>query len=285
MVLRALADYECNTGEGPLWHPDERCVYWTDIPNGKLFQLDWVTCEHRQVYAGPPVGGMTLQEDGSLALFMDKGAVAIYKDSQFTVVLPFIEGEEDNRFNDVIADPNGRVFAGTMATKTHKGKLYRIDPDLTVTPVVDEVECSNGMGFSGDRKRMYYIDSGPRFISVFDFDELSGAIENRRSFVQNPKVQGVPDGMTVDEDDCLWVAFWDGHCIVRYDPEGREMRRIMFPTKKVSCVTFGGTGYNDMFATTAGGDEKEENGALAGALFHLVPGVKGRPEFRSRIGL
>ncbi|HEY0865777.1 MAG TPA: SMP-30/gluconolactonase/LRE family protein [Fimbriimonas sp.] len=285
MEPRALADYECNTGEGPLWHPEESCIYWTDIPNGRLFQYDWVTGEHRMIWSGPAVGGMTLQEDGSLALFMEKGAVAILRNGIETVVLPFVHGEEDNRFNDVIADPNGRVFAGTMCTENRKGRLYRIGHDLSVKPVVENVGCSNGMGFSGDRKKMYYIDSEERLVSVFDYDEITGEIENRRDVLRDPNVPGVPDGMTVDDEDCLWVAYWDGYCVVRYDPQGQEMRRVMFPAKKVSCVTFGGPAYEDMFVTTAGGDEKRENGKLAGNLFHLVPGVKGRPEYRSKIGM
>lgn len=285
MVLRALADYACNTGEGPLWHPDEQRLYWTDIPNGKVFQIDWSTGEHRNVWSGPPVGGMTLQEDGRLAFFMAKGAIALYKDGVHTDILPMLPGESDNRFNDVIADPNGRVFAGTMSTKDRPGKLYRIERDLKVTPVVDEVGCSNGMGFSRNSKRMYFIDSTARTVSVFDYDLVSGQIENRRDFVREPSVPGVPDGMTVDDEDCVWVAFWDGYCVVRYDPEGREMRRIMFPVKKVSCVTFGGPDWDDLFATTAGGQDKGENGENAGALFHLKPGVKGRAEYRSGLGL
>jgi D-xylonolactonase len=122
-------------------------------------------------------------------------------------------------------------------------------------------------------------------VSVFDYDPTTGEIANRRTFVDTRDIPGLPDGMTVDADDHVWVAFWDGHCIVRYDPEGREVLRIEFPVKKVSCPAFGGPDHTDVFVTTAGGQDKSDNGRDAGALFHLKPGFRGHPEYRSRLGL
>jgi D-xylono/L-arabinono-1,4-lactonase len=91
--------------------------------------------------------------------------------------------------------------------------------------------------------------------------------------------------MTVDAEGYIWSARWDGGCLVRYAPDGTEDLRITFPAKKVSCVIFGGDDYTDMYVTTAGGQNKAEEGSGAGALFRLNLGIKGVPEFRSRIGL
>ena len=96
---------------------------------------------------------------------------------------------------------------------------------------------------------------------------------------------GLPDGMTVDAEGYIWSAHWDGSCVIRYAPDGREERRIHFPAKQVSSVTFGGADYTDLYVTTAGGTEKEKQGPGAGALFHVNPGIQGLPEFPSRIGL
>jgi D-xylonolactonase len=63
------------------------------------------------------------------------------------------------------------------------------------------------------------------------------------------------------------------------------MLRILFPAKKVSCVTFGGEDYTDMYVTTAGGDKKETDGEHAGGLFRLNMGVRGVPEFFSKVRL
>ncbi len=280
-----IADYQCITGEGPLWHPEEGRLYWVDIPAGRMFRFDPATGEHEQCYEGPPVGGFTLQADGKLLLFMDKGAVRVWQDGFRETIIEGIEQESDSRFNDVIADPEGRVFCGTMATKDHPGRLYRLDPDGTLTVVLDAVGVSNGLGFTPDLRQVYYTDSRDRTISLFDYDRATGEIDNRRVFVTVPEGEGVPDGMTVDAEGYIWSARWGGSCLVRYAPDGSEVQRVTFPAKNVSCPTFGGPDYTDLYVTTAGGHNKAENGSGAGALFRLDPGVQGVPEFRSRVGL
>lgn len=284
-----VADYACHTGEGPLWHPTERVVYWTDIPNGRLFRYDPATGEHGAIEIGEAVGGFTLQASGDLLLFMARGRIASRSavDGTLTDVVAEIADERGSRFNDVIADPAGRVFCGTMPTGDRPGRLYRLDLDGSVTRLLDGIGCSNGMGFTPDGTGMYYTDTGKRTIYRFDYDAESGAITNQRDFIRTSDApgEGSPDGMTVDADGCVWSARWDGACLVRYDPDGVEMLRVAFPVKKVSSLTFAAPDDDaTIYATTAGGHQKDSDGAHAGALFRLtVPGVRGVPEFVSRI--
>ncbi len=283
MEPELIADYECVTGEGPLWHPDEGRLYWVDIPKGRLFRYCPATGEHEMCYEGEQIGGFTIQQDGSLLLFMARGAVAVWRDGQLDPMINELPGETNSRFNDVIADPLGGVFCGTMPAGDRLGRLYRMDTDGHVTEVLDGIGCSNGMGFTPDRTGMYYIDSPKHEVYLFDYDAATGAISNQRVFVRTPDDAGVPDGMTVDVEGGVWVAKWDGGCAVRYLPDGTEDRRIEFPARQVSCVTFGGDDYADMYATTAGGQDRAKNGPGAGALFRVDAGVGGVPEFRSRI--
>jgi len=283
MKPELIADYACATGEGPLWHAGEQRLYWADIPTGRMLRYDPVSGTHEQFYEGESVGGFTIQADGALLLFMPKGAVRIWREGTITTVMDEIPDERESRFNDVIADPAGRIFCGTMPTKNRLGRLYRLDPDGTVTKLLDGIGCSNGMGFTPDRKRMYHTDSPKREIYLFDYDQDTGAITNQRVFVRTPEGEGVPDGMTVDAEGYVWSARWDGGCLVRYAPDGSEDRRIHFPAEKVSSVTFGGEDYTDIYVTTAGGNNKEANGPGAGALFRINFGIRGVPEFPSRI--
>ncbi len=285
MQLENIADYACETGEGPLWHPAERRLYWVDIPAGRMFRYDPATGRHEECHTGEVIGGFTVQADGALLLFMDRGAVKTWRDGVMETVIEEIEGEEDSRFNDVIADPAGRVFCGTVPGPDRLGKLYRLDTDGSIRPVLSDIGCSNGMGFTADLTRMYYTDSPALNIYRFDYDRDTGDISNQSVFVQTPEGEGMPDGMTVDADGYVWSARWDGNCLVRYAPDGTEDRRVDFPAPKVSSVTFAGEDYADMYVTTAGGDNKPEEGNDAGALFRLNPGVRGRAEFCSRIGL
>jgi D-xylonolactonase len=283
-----VADYACLTGEGPLWHAQEQRVYWVDIPRCRLFCYDPASGHHEQVYQGPEgdaIGGFTVQEDGALLLFMARGAVRRWRDGQLTTVIDEIPAERGTRFNDVIADPAGRVFGGTMGTAERPGKQYRLDTDGSLHVVMNEVRTPNGMGFTPDRKRMYFTDTPTRCIFLYDYDEASGAISNRRVFAQSPDApdEGRPDGMTVDAEGCVWSARWGGSCLVRYAPDGTEIGRLTFPAKKVSSAVFGGPDLADLYVTTAGGDNKAEEGHGAGALFRVRPGVRGVPEFVSRI--
>ena len=287
MNSELIANYHCQTGEGPLYHLDEKKVYWVDIPPGRLFCYDPATGKHKQCFDlnGEAVGGFTIQADGSLLLFMAKGAVKIWRNGIFKTVINNIPDELESRFNDVIADPAGRVFCGTMPSPNRPGKLYRLDLDGAITPILDGIGCSNGMGFTPDLKRMYYTDSRAHTIYLFDYDLKTGHLSNQRVFLKTPENEGIPDGMTVDAEGFIWTAKWDGYMLVRYDQKGIEERRITFPTKKVSCITFGGDDYTDMYITTAGGNNTVENGENAGALYRMNIGIKGVPEFRSRIGL
>lgn len=283
MQPEMIADYACTVGEGPLWHPTEQKLYWVDILTGRMFRFDPAAGEHEQCYAGDVIGGFTIQDDGALLLFGARGAVKTWRDGQTETIIEEVPDERETRFNDVFADPEGRVYCGTMPTKERLGRLYRLDPDRTLTLLLEGIRVSNGMGLTLDHKQLYYTDSGAKKIYLFDYDRATGAITNQRVFLDSTDQEGVPDGMTVDAAGNVWSARWDGSRLTQYAADGTEMQRISFPAKKVSSVIFGGPDYRDMYVTTAGGDKKEENGPGAGALFRLQLGIQGLPEFPSRI--
>jgi D-xylonolactonase len=280
-----IAATACVTGENPLWHPDERAVYWTDIPGGVIYRWGWGESAYTEVYHGDVVGGFTLQADGALLTFGAGGKIQRLAADGLTTVLPAIPAESGTRFNDVIADPLGRVLCGTMPTRQRSGRLYRLDHDLALTELVDGIGISNGLGFSPDRTLLYYTDSDPaRKIYRFGYDVASGTVHDRLTWKSFTVGVAVPDGLTVDAEGCVWSAQWDGGCAIRFAPDGREIERVRVPgALKVSNISFGGEDYGTLFITTAGGDDKVMNGANAGALFAAEVGVKGVPEFRSRI--
>ena len=279
-----VAPTSCYIGENPMWHSIEKRLYWCDIPNGRIFRYDPIGGEYETCYDGEVLGGFTIQSSGALLLFMARGAIKQWRDGELKTLLEHIPDECDSRFNDVIADPVGRVFCGTMPTPKRPGRLYRLDCDGKLSILLEGIGCSNGIAFSLDHDKMYYTDSIARVIYSFDYDKKSGNVRNQQVFVKTRERDGLPDGATVDADGCLWSAQWDGGCIVRYGHDGKEQHRVMFPVKKVSSLTFGGESYNDLYITTAGGGDKAEEGELAGSLFRLKVTGKGVPEFFSRIG-
>jgi len=283
MIPEIVADYSLAIGECPLWHPEEKKLYWLDIQTGRIFWYQPATGHHEQFYKGKTAGGFTFQEDGALLLFMENGAVMSLKEGMLKSIINDIPELRGTRFNDVIADPEGRVFCGTMPGKDNQARLYCLERDGSIKLLQKGIGLSNGMGFSPDKSKMYHTDSAMRNIYIWDYDRESGEISNREIFVSIPEDEGVPDGLTVDAEGFVWSARWDGGSIVRYTPDGKEDIRVYFPAKKVSSLIFGSEDYREIYITTAGGDDKNNEGKGAGALFRVKTSVRGIPEFKSRV--
>ncbi len=278
------ADCACVLGEGPLWHQVENCLLWTDIPTGRLFRYHAETKTHEQIYSGRPVGGLTLQRDGSLLLFKNRGTITCWKEGQETTLVRQIPAELGLRFNDVIADPRGRVFCGTFSDAT-PGRLYRLDSDGSLTLLLDGIGCSNGLAFTTDRRSLFYTDSVKRAIYRFNYDESDGSIHDQRMFYQAPASDGLPDGCTLDSEDCLWYAAWGGAALVRLDPHGKPLARISVPAAKVTSLAFGGPDLRDIYITSAEGERRNHADPWAGALFRLRSAVAGKLEFHSDVNM
>ena len=292
MEPRIVADYRNDTGEGPLWHAVEGRLYWVDIPNGKIFWYDPATGAHDLFFEGPVLGGFTIQADGGLLLFLERGGIALLRDGNLDYLVEELPGEEENRFNDVFTDSGGRVFCGTMPLDSslpaqqgkRLGSLYRLDTDGSTTKIPNDVGISNGMGLTPNRDGLYYTDSIDHAITIFDYEHNTGDVANRRTFVEITG-EGLPDGMTVDAEGCVWSARAGGWALHRYTPNGEEERVVRFPARLVSSVIFGGPDLTDIFVTTIGGNNRDDDGPGAGALFRLNMGIKGVPEFHSRISI
>ena len=287
--LERIVDERCTVGEGPLWHPDEAVLYFVDIPGGHLYRYDPDVHDSERVFTTDhAIGGYTIQADGSLLLFQGGGAIQRWRagDGLVETIRSEIPDERASRFNDVVADPAGRVFAGTMPTDDRLGRLYRIDRDGSVTVVDRGHDIPNGMGFSRDRSTMYLAVSDDCVIYAYDYGEETGDLSNRRPFVDTSDEPGVPDGLTVDDEDHVWCARWDDHAVDRYAPDGTRERRIEVPPPKASSLTFGGPEYRDLYVTTAVGQGAEaDDHPEAGSTYRTDVGIAGVPEYRSRIGM
>ncbi|WP_416841772.1 SMP-30/gluconolactonase/LRE family protein [Haloferax sp. DFSO52] len=290
-----VVDLECETGEGPLWHPEDEVVYFTDIPNGRLYSYDPETDSHELVYEDDqqPIGGFTIQDDGSLLLFQEYGSVNRLNPSNghVTTITEQNPDQFDERFNDVIADPEGRVFCGVMPDTDRglPGQLYRLDHDGSFELVREACALPNGMGFTPDLSGMYFTDSGgddpssPGYVYRYDYDRTTGELSDPEVVIDATEFDGMPDGLTVDAEGHIWSAFWNGNSIVRFAPDGTREESVMFEPKKVSSVTFAGDSYTDAYVTTACIEGREVEGEGAGSLFRVDIGVSGREEFRSSI--
>jgi sugar lactone lactonase YvrE len=161
--------------------------------------------------------------------------------------------------------------------------VYRLDPDLAVTKLLDGVTISNGLAWTADGATMYYIDSPTQGVDAFDYDAATGRLANRRRVVDIPAAAGLPDGMTTDADGCLWVALYGGSAVHRYSPDGRLDAALSFPATNITCPVFGGPGLGTLYVTSArdGLDERQLAAQPhAGAVFAADVGADGLPGLR-----
>jgi D-xylonolactonase len=282
LTITPLVNEHCDTGENPYWTSSDHSVHWTDIPRGKLFRLDTRTGVHETIYQGEPVGGFTLQKDGAWLLFRVNDIARMTPDGTVTRLLPFVDDTAE-RFNDVIADPEGRVFAGTIGTDRESGGLYRIDPDGTITKLWAGSGCSNGMGWTADLSRFYWTCSSTRRIFRFRYDRSTGALTDRELFYQSSPDEATPDGMVVDSGGTIWSAQYGSSSILKLDAaDGRIVDRITMPVSRITSLTFGGPSLDTMYITTAGG--KPDADTADGTLYSVTgTGARGQAEFRSNI--
>jgi D-xylono/L-arabinono-1,4-lactonase len=287
-TVECVASPGCEIGENPLWHSATQKLYFVDIPKGTLYRYDEATRSCDVFCRTRITGGFTFQEDGSLLLFQDGRLASLALDGTVRERLSGLcPGNE--RFNDVIADPEGRVFAGAMEGN---GRLFRFDPDGTVKELFDGVGVPNGMGFTPDLRGMYFTDSPARTIYLFDYERETGNLSNRRVFAEIPLNEGLPDGMTVDADGYVWTAIWFGGRLKRYAPDGSPDRDVFLPATQISSVTFGGPDLSDIYVTSTASTTADVWRPSAcdaglhrgGDVYRLrVPGLRGKLPFRSRL--
>lgn len=282
--IEALANYHCKIGENPFWHAEEGRIYWLDIETGRIFRLDHATGEHECFHRGPVVGGFTLQADGTLLLFEADRIVRLESNGTRRVLREGIDAGMA-RFNDVIADPEGRVYAGTIGRTDQSGGVYRVERDGSVECLWRGTGCANGMGFSADLRRFYWTCSTTRSIFEFDYERETGHLGGRRLVDHVDERLGTPDGLTLDTGDAIWTARWGGGVVVKMNAAGEELDRVTFPVTKTSSVAFGGPELDTLYVTTAGGDGEGNAPGADGTLYRVKIAARGRVEFRSRVAL
>lgn len=285
--IEVLSDSPAKLGEGPIWWNDR--LYWVDILSGELRAYDPVSDSHRAWRLGQAVGTVVpRRREGQFVIALADGLYFLDLGTQDLIRLEEPESDQmAGRFNDGKCDPAGRLWVGTMAERNGAGigHLYRLDPDGSLAIIKDGIGCSNGIAWSLDQRRMYYIDSTPNQLYAFDYSLEDGSISNEEVLLQYPVGPGFPvlDGMTLDSMGNLWIGLWGGAAVICFNPETRqEITRIPVPAWKVTACAFGGPGLMDLYITTASTgmtDEQMEQYPHSGRLFRCRPGVAGCPAF------
>jgi sugar lactone lactonase YvrE len=275
----------CELGEGPHWDAERQILLFVDINRGAVHQVDPSTGAHTMLPVAPYVSLVVPIDGGERWICAARGdLMSVRPDGQVGGRRVLEAGRPGNRINDGKADPAGRLWCGSMSLAWAPGQswLYCVDT-AGVHVVADRVTLSNGLDWDVDRERMYYIDSTQQCIDVFRYDVATGAIADRRPFVTIDPADGLPDGMTIDAEGCVWVALFGGGAVRRYDPDGTLMAVIDLPVRHPTSIAFGGSELDTMFVTTSRHKLDAEGRARcpeSGAVLVVDAGVAGRPANR-----
>ena len=260
-TIDVVGEYVAQWGEGPIWW-DGKLIY-VDIEKGKVLEVEtgspsspsrWKEKIWDLSSTVGRVGTVVPRQSGGLVVAGDTGIHFLDPQTGSTTPIGDPEADKgDNRFNDGKCSPDGRFFAGTISLVKNQGDaaLYRLDSDLSIHTAFDRVTNSNGIVWSADGSTCYYIDTPRQSVLAFDYSTKTGGLTQMRTAFSTSHINAAPDGMTVDSDGNLWVAFCHGACVICYDPTtGKQQHRVELPCLETTACAFGGVNLDELYVTT-----------------------------------
>ncbi|WP_299888741.1 SMP-30/gluconolactonase/LRE family protein [uncultured Lacinutrix sp.] len=279
-----ILEYEIKSslGEGAFWNHKTKELYWIDIEDKKIHIYNPKTKKNKSFSTPSRVGTVVPYNETEAVIALEDGIYKINTDLGDFSLLANVEANMiENRFNDGKCDPSGNLWVGSMHLEQTKpnASLYKINEEGEVLKMLGNITISNGIVWTSSGEIMYYIDTPTGNIRAFDFDVKTNTIKNERIVIKVPVSLGYPDGMTIDEDDMLWVGLWNGNAVARFNPiTGQLISKIEIPAHNVTSCAFGGDNLETLYVTTASVDMTEEEKKqypLSGSVFSVNPGVKG----------
>jgi sugar lactone lactonase YvrE len=276
VIAEPITDPVSCHGEGPVWSARWGGLRWVDMFAGDILALGPQGRIDR-CHVGSIAAALRPRRDGGAVIAVERGFVIEEADGSLRPLDP-LWSQSALRMNEGACDPDGRFYCGSMACdrQVGAGRMYRLDPDRSVRVVLKDLTLSNGLDWSPDGSRAYYIDSHTQAVDVFDYD-LDGGLTGRRPFVSIDRDDGHPDGLTVDRDGGVWVAVIYGGQVRRYDPAGVLDEVVEVASRKVTACTFGGPRLDELFITTSRLNVAPDEDRLAGSVFRAAVGVQGLP--------
>ena len=277
MKAGQLTDVCTYHGEGPIWDAPAGVLRWVDMLQGDIVTLTPAGEIHRR-HVGAIAAAMRTRAAGGLVVAVEHGFVLIDGDGRIGPERAAFT-DPGCRMNEGGVDRQGRFFCGSMPYDQAgpRGALYRFDPGGDITVVLSGVTISNGVAWSADGERMYYIDSPTHRVDVFDYDPAAGMPSGRRALALVDPRHGQPDGMALDAEGGLWVAIFGGQAVHRYAPDGKLDAVVELPASQVTACAFGGEHLGELYITTSRENLPPGTEPQAGAVFQVTPGVRGLP--------
>jgi len=265
-------------GEGPIWDEAAGVLRWVDMLNGDVLTMT-STGTIERLHVAKVAAAIRPRAQGGLVVAVERGFLLIGVDGEIGPEHPAFT-DSGCRMNDGGVDRQGRFFCGSMAHDMVEpcGALYRFGSAGEIATVLEAVTISNGIAWSADGERMFYVDSATQRVDLFDYDTAEGMPRDRRPLVQVSRETGLPDGIALDTEGGIWVALWRGHAVHRYRADDGQLDAVVeLPVDLVTACAFGGPDRDQLYITTSRVDLGPNAHPAAGAVFLAHPGVRGLP--------
>ena len=286
MPVECALEMTACLGESPVWCACQQALWFVDIKAPAIHRFEPATGAVASRTMPADVGSIGLRRDGGLVAALRTGfALVDWATSEVRPITDPIGGRPNVRFNDGRCDRAGRFWAGTVQERRVVGEaaLYRLEPDHGCELALPKLTVVNSIAFAPDDRTLYVACSAAREVMAFDLDLATGSLGRRRTLHRLADRDGVPDGATVDEAGCLWLAVFDGGRLLRLTPDGRIDREVAMPVPRPTSCTFGGPGLDTLFVTSARvglSDAQLAAAPMSGSVLSLRPGVRGLSEPR-----
>lgn len=248
--------------ESPVWDDINKLIYCVSIEQNIIYQINPLTGEIKSFLTNGNVGCVVLDKNGFLLSAEKEGIYKLDPNSNYKKYLTHPETNINIRYNDGKLDPIGRFIFGTKGNINGSAKLFSYYNGECKT-LLTNLTISNGIGFSLDNKKMYFVDTPTKKVAQFNYDINKGDIIFEKYIIEI-EGEGWPDGMCVDLEGNLWVAEWEGGKVCKWNVNtGNKLDEILLPCSLVTSCCLGGDNFKDLFITTA----KDKNNLLGGSLF------------------
>lgn len=273
---------EAELGEGPVWVERDKALWLVDIKKHQIHRFDPSSGDRRSWTAPEQVGFLFPSEGGGFVAGLQSGLYHFDERSgAFDLITEVEPDQPDNRLNDGVVDPSGRLWFGTMdnGEKAKSGAFYCFDRGKVTRTAIDAIAITNGPAVSPDGRLLYFVDTLKGTIGCADIRD-DGSLGPPRPFAKIDPKDGHPDGPTIDSEGCVWISLYAGWEAWRYSPDGAVIERVRFPVSNITKIAFGGDDLRTAFATTA--RQMLSADAIAkqpdiGGLFQFPADVPGVP--------
>ena len=269
-------------GEGPVWVERDRALWFVDIKKQQIHRFDPTDGSKNSWDAPEQVGFVFPADRGGFVAGLQSGLYHFdERNGAFGLIAKVESDKPNNRLNDGVVDPQGRLWFGTMdnGEKAKSGAFYCFAEGKVSATGIDGIAITNGPAISPDGRLLYFVDTLKGTLEVADIAD-DGKLENRRPFAKIEKTDGHPDGPTIDSNGYVWISLYAGWEVRRYSPAGDLVERVRFPVANITKVAFGGEDLRTAYATTARQLLKPEDIARQpqiGDLFEFQVDVPGVP--------